>query len=175
MGWMNQLGGLLQQYTGLGAAQAPDTVHDDFDQLAQSAPQPALAEGLAEAFRSNQTPAFGNMVGQLFGQSNGSQRSGILNMLISTLGPSLVGQFLSRRGASGLGSLLSGGQTSITPEQAQQVPPEAIEELAAHAEKKDPSVIDTISNFYAEHPTLVKGLGAAALTVALAKIAQSQS
>jgi len=54
------------------------------------------------------------------------------------------------------------------------VPPEAVEELAAHAEKEDPSIIDSISNFYAEHPTLVKGLGAAALTVALAKIAQSQ-
>jgi hypothetical protein len=175
MGWMNQLGGLLEQYAGMGAAQAPNTVHDDFDQLAQSAPQPALANGLAAAFRSDQTPAFGSMVGQLFGQSNGNQRSGILNTLISTLGPSIVGQFLARRGASGLGSLLSGGQTSVTPEQAQQIPPEAIEELAAHAEKKDPSVIDTISNFYAEHPTLVKSLGAAALTVALAKIAQSQS
>jgi hypothetical protein len=172
---MNQLGGLLAQYAGVGAAQASDSVHDDFDQFAQSAPQPALADGLAAAFRSNQTPAFGNMVGQLFGRSNGDQRSGILNTLISALGPSIVSQFLARRGDSGLAGLLSGGQTSVSPEQAQQVPPEAVEELAAHAEKKDPSIIDTISGFYAEHPTLVKSLGAAALTVALAKIAQSQS
>jgi hypothetical protein len=172
---MNQLGGLLEQYAGLGAAEAPETVHDDFDQLAGSAPQSALANGLAAAFRSDQTPAFGNMLGQLFGQSNGAQRSSILNTLISTLGPSLVGQFLSGRGMGGLGSLLSGGQTSVTPEQAQQVPPEAVEELAAHAEQRDPSIIDSISHFYAEHPTLIKGLGAAALTVALAKIAQSQS
>lgn len=174
MGWMNQLGGLLEQYAGMGAAQAPTTVHDDFDQIAQSAPQSALANGLAAAFRSDQTPAFGSMLSQLFGQSNGDQRSGILNSLIATLGPSLVGQFLSRRGASGLGGLLSGGQTSVTPEQAQQVPTEAIEELATHAEKKDPSIIETISGLYAEHPTLIKSLGAAALTVALAKIAQSQ-
>lgn len=30
MGLMDQLGGLLQQYAGAGAAQAPSTVHDDF-------------------------------------------------------------------------------------------------------------------------------------------------
>jgi hypothetical protein len=174
MGWMDQLGGLLEQYSGAGAAEAPSTVHDDFDQLAGAAPQSAIANGLAAAFRSDQTPAFGSMLGQLFGQSNGSQRSSILNTLIATLGPSLVGQFLSRYGVGGLGGLLGGGQTSVTPEQAQQVPPEAIEEMAAHAEQKDPSIIDSISHFYAEHPTLVKGLGAAALTIALAKIAQSQ-
>jgi hypothetical protein len=174
MGWMDQLGGLLDQYSGIGTSQAPNTVHDDFDQLAGAAPQSALANGLAAAFRSDQTPAFGTMLGQLFGQSNGAQRSGILNTLIATLGPNLVGQFLSNRGLGGLGSMLGGGQTSVTPEQAQQVPPEAVEELAAHAEQKDPSIIDSISHFYAEHPTLIKGLGAAALTVALAKIAQSQ-
>ena len=175
MNWMNELGGLLEQYTGAGTAQAPDTVHDDFDQVAQSAPQSALADGLAEAFRSDQTPAFGSMLGKLFGQSNGTQRSSILNTLLATLGPTLVAQFFSRRGASGLGGLLSGGQTSVTPEQAEQIPPETVEELAAHAEQKDPSIIDRISGFYAEHPTLIKSLGGAALAIALSKIAQSQS
>lgn len=35
-------------------------------------------------------------------------------------------------------------------------------------------MIDQVSKFYAEHPTLVKTLGAAALTIALTKIAQRQ-
>jgi hypothetical protein len=65
-------------------------------------------------------------------------------------------------------------QTEVTPEQAEQIPAGAVEEIAAQAEKKDPSVIDQVSNFYAEHPTLVKTLGAAALTIALTKIAQRQ-
>jgi hypothetical protein len=34
---MEQLDGVLQQYAGAATAQAPGTVHDDFDQIAQSA------------------------------------------------------------------------------------------------------------------------------------------
>lgn len=174
MDWMNQLSGILQQYSGAQATQAPDTVHDDFDQLAQTAPQSALADGLAAAFRSNQTPAFGQMVAQLFANAGGQQRAGILNTLISTLGPTIAAQLFSQGGASGLAGLLSGGQREVTPEQAAQVSPEAVRTLAEQAETKDPSIIDQVSNFYAEHPTLVKTLGAAALTIALAKLAERQ-
>ena len=175
MDWMNQLGGILQQYNGAQPNQAPDTVDNDFDQFAQAAPQSAMADGLAAAFRSDQTPPFGNMVAQLFGQSNGHQRASILNTLIAAVGPTIISQVLSRSGSgSGLAGLLSGGQREITPEQAEQIPPEAVQQVAAEAEKKDPSVIDMISNVYAEQPTLIKTLGGAALTIALAKIAQRQ-
>ena len=174
MDWMNQIGNILQQYGGAQANQAPDTVDDDFDQFAQAAPKSAMADGLAEAFRSNQTEPFPNMLAQLFGQSNGQQRAGILNMLIGALGPAVLSQVLSRAGGGGLGGLLGGGQQQITPEQAEQIPPEAIQQAAEEAEKRDPSVIDQISDFYAQQPALVKTLGAAALTVALAKIAQRQ-
>ena len=172
MDWMNQLGGLLQQYTGQG--QAPQSVHDDFDQVAQAAPQSAIAEGLAEAFRSDQTPPFGQMVAQLFGQSNGQQRAGILNTLIAAAGPTIAAQMLSRGGASGLAGILGGGQTQVTPEQAAQVSPESVGEIATHAQQQDPSIIDQVSNIYAAHPTLVKTLGGAALAIALARIAQRQ-
>ncbi len=181
MDWMNQLSGVLQQYTGTAAAQAPTNVQDDFDQITQSAPRPALADGIAAAFRSEQTPDFGQMAAQLFSNSNGQQRAGILNTLIAAVGPMVLAQVLSRRAGAGGGAissligLLNGGQqTQVTPEQAQQIPAEAVQEIAAQAEKKDPSVIDQVSNFYAEHPTLVKTLGAAALTIALSQIAQRQ-
>ncbi|HEY6188355.1 MAG TPA: hypothetical protein VIW80_11775 [Pyrinomonadaceae bacterium] len=172
MDWMNQLSGILQQYNGAQPGQAPDTVHDDFDQFAQAAPQSALADGLAAAFRSNQTPAFSQMVAQLFGNASGQQRAGILNTLIATLGPTIAAQVFSQGGSSGLAGLLSGGQREVTPEQAEEVSPEAVREIAEHAERKDPSVVDQLSNFYAEHPTLIKTLGATALTIALAKLAQ---
>ena len=174
MSWLNQLGGMLNQYAGASAGQAPASVHDDFDQLAQTAPPATIADGLAAAFRSDQTPPFGQMIGQLFGQSNGHQRAGILNMLIGALGPTVVSQFLARRGG-GLAGMLGGGQSGLTPEQAQQVPPEAVEELATQAERRDPSIVDRLSGFYAEHPTLVKTLGGVALALALSKIAGSQS
>jgi len=46
--------------------------------------------------------------------------------------------------------------------------------LAAHAENANPSIVDSLSSFYAQHSSLVKTLGGAALTVALAKVAGRQ-
>ncbi len=190
MDWMNQLGGILQQYNGAQPNQAPDTVDDDFDQLAQQAPPSALSDGLAAAFRSDDTPEFGQMAANLFSNSGGQQQAGILNTLLRAAGPAILSQVLSRMGQSGggastsgggggLGGILEmlrgGGQTEVTPEQAQQIPPEAVEQIAQQAHDNDPSIIDRVSDFYAEHPTLIKSLGAAALTVALAKIAQRQN
>ncbi len=181
MDWMNQLSGVLQQYTGTAAAPASSDVHDDFDQIANSAPPTALADGLAAAFRSDQTPEFGQMAAQLFTNSSGQQRAGILNTLIRAAGPMIVSQILSRKGGSGgglsnlIGLLTGGQQAEVTPAQAEQIPAEAVQEIAAQAEKKDPSVIDQVSNFYAEHPTLVKTLGAAALAIALSQIAKRQT
>ena len=66
----------------------------------------------------------------------------------------------------------SGAQ--ITPEQAQKLSPEIVQQLATHAEKSNPSIVDSLSSFYAQHAGLVKTLGGAALTVALAKVAERQ-
>ncbi len=182
MDWMKELSGVLQQYNGAGAAPARTDVRDDFDQVAQTAPPAALADGLAAAFRSDETPEFGQMAAQLFNNSDGQQRAGILNTLLRTAGPLILSQILSRQtkpaggdGFSNLIDLLKGGnETEVTPEQAEQIPAGAIEEIAAQAEKEDPSVIDRVSQFYAEHPTLVKTLGAAALTIAVSQIAKRQ-
>jgi hypothetical protein len=185
MDLMNELSGLLQKYTGAQPDQAQDTVHDDFDQVAQAAPQPAVADGLAAAFRSDQTPNFGQMTSNLYNNSNPQQRAGLINTLIKYAGPAILSHVMSRgasntsggSGGGGLSTLINlfkGGQQEVTPEQAQQIPSEAVGQVAAQAEQHDPSIIDHISNFYSEHPTLVKSLGTAALTIALAKIAQRQ-
>ena len=58
------------------------TVEQDYSRVAPSAPQSHLASGLAEAFRSDETPPFGQMLGTLFSNSNGQQRAGILNQLL---------------------------------------------------------------------------------------------
>lgn len=176
MDWINQVSGILQQYQGAQADRTPDTVEDDFDNFTQAAPQSAVADGLAAAFRADQTPPFAQMLGGLFRQSDGQQRASILNTLISALGPAVVSQILSRAGGgSGLAGILGGGrQPQVTPEVAEQIPPEAVERVAQEAEQRDPSVVDMISNVYAQHPTLIKTLGGAALTIALAKIAQRQ-
>ncbi len=177
MNWMQQLGGLLQQYISDASVGASPDVTQDFERVAQTAPLSELADGLAAAFRSDRTPAFGDMVANLFSRSGGQQQAGLLNTLIAAAGPAFVSQVLSRSGGGGgsfLSHLLNQGETQIEPEQAKQISPQAVAEIAAQAEKQNPSIIDDISGFYAEHPTLVKTLGGAALTIALAKLAQRQ-
>jgi len=56
-------------------------------------------------------------------------------------------------------------QKQFTPQQAEQVSPEVVRQLAAHAEKADPWLIDKASAFYSEHLTLIKTMGGGALTV----------
>ena len=166
---LDQLSNVLKQYTG-GSNQNLANVSEHFDQVAQAAPQGAIAEGLSEVFRSNQTPAFGSLVGSLFSQSNGEQKAGMLNHLIGSLGPAALSNIA---GGGALANLL-GGATQITPQQAQNVPPELVEQMATHAEKADPSIVDRASSFYAQHPTLVKSLGGAALSMVLTRVAQRQ-
>jgi hypothetical protein len=67
---------------------------------------------------------------------------------------------------------MNGRKTEVTPEEAEQIEPEVVEEMAAEAEKKDPSIIDNVSDFYAQHPTLVKGLGAMALAFMMSRMAK---
>jgi hypothetical protein len=172
MDWMKQLGGLLGRYEGAGAANVPDSVHDDFDEVARHAPGDALGEGLAGAFRSNETPPFGQMVGQLFGNSPAGQRASILNSLLRSVGPGILGQILSRHGLGQAEREVQQGQ--VSPEVAQQIPPDAVREVAEQAEQKDPSIIDRIGQAYAQQPQIVKTLGKAALAVALAHMVQKQ-
>jgi hypothetical protein len=169
MSLFDQLGNVLKQYTG-GATQDAATATEHFDQVAQAAPQSLIAEGLSAAFRSQQTPAFGNLIGQLFGQSNGDQKAGMLNQLIQSVG---AGNLALVPGGAMLASLLAGG-SQITPQQAQNVSQEVVQQIATHAEKADPSIVDQASAFYAQHTTLVKTLGGAALSIALAKVAERQ-
>ena len=62
-----------------------------------------------------------------------------------------------------------------TPEVAQQVAPADVKQLADHAESADPNIIDKLSGFYAQHPTLVKGLGAAALATVMAHVSKQRN
>jgi hypothetical protein len=167
------LGNLLNQYLG-GAAGANQTqAHDDFDRVAQNAPPDVLARGVTGALRSDQTPPFPQMVSQMFGQSNPNQRAGMLNQILATLGPTVLAQ-LSNGGLGNLGNIFGGRTpTQVTPEQAEQISPEAVRELAEKAEQENPSIVDRMGDFYAQNPTLVKAIGGAALAIALGHMAQN--
>ena len=152
-----------------GASSAPQNAEQDFQQVAQHASPEHLAGGLSEAFRSNGASGFPQMVSSMFANSNGQQQAGILNHLIGALGPAA---------SSGiLGGLLgsNAGQTQIQPEQASQVSPEAVHQLANEAQKSNPSIVDQASSFYAQHPTLVQGLGAGALAMIMSHMSSRNS
>ena len=162
------LGNLLQQYMG-GASGADNTrAEQDFDRVSQEVPREQLAQGVTQALRSDQTPPFSQMVGQLFGNSNPDQRAGMLNQLLANIGPSVLA---SVAGGS-LGNLLGADQARVSPEQANQVSPEQVQELAAKAEQQNPGIVERMGDFYAEHPTLVKAIVGAALAIALGHMAQ---
>ena len=161
---------ILQQYTNTTAVPNPNIAHEHFDEVSRTAPPEILGQGVADAFRADNTPPFGEMVGQMFGQSNPQQQAGVLNQLLRSIGPGV----LSALGGGILGRMSAPSTTGVpqvTPEQASQVTPDQVQEIATRAEQHDPSVLDKIGGFYAEHPQLVKTLGSAALAIALAGVA----
>jgi hypothetical protein len=170
MDWSNALGNIIQKYTGGGAgtAAAPESVHDDFQQVAQSAPQDVKSDAIEQTFRSDQTPPFPQMVSSLFSHADDSRRAGLLNRLLGGMGP---GALTAIPGLAGLSSLLGGGQ-QVTPEQASRVSPDEVASLAAHAEKQNPGVVNQVSGFVAQHPDVMKALGGLALAVFMQHIAR---
>jgi hypothetical protein len=172
MGILDDLSEMMQGATRDKAGEGE--VGSAFDQAARSIPSSSLADGIAHAFRSDRTPAFEHMVSGLFSQSSGEQKAGILNQLLGALGSGGVTQALAGAGGlGGLAGLLAGG--TVTPQQAEQVPPEAMQALAQHAARKDPSILDQAASFYAQHPALVKTIGAGALAVLMSRLSASRS
>ena len=150
------LGSLLSQFTSIGTNASAT---DHFDKVAQSASPDLLSQGLSAMFHSDQTPPFGQMAGQLFGQANPNQQAGMLNQILASMGPGVLASLINGAKGSGLGSILGqltqGGTApaAITPDQASKLSPE-------------------LSGFYAQHAGLIKTLGGAALAIALAKMAE---
>jgi len=227
---------LLQQFGGGVSTQAPEgiDVEREFDHVAGQLPKDALAGGIAEAFRSDQTPPFANMLGGLFGNSGGSQQTSVLNILLSVVGPVLMQRMMGGGGASSsggvggssdalgsiLGSVLGGGSSGqvsrggggiedllgsvlggsgsgmggggglqsvlgqilgggggmreLSEMDASQFSPDEVQALAEEAQRQDPSVVDRLSELFAENPGVVRSLGSDSLALALSKIAQSQ-
>lgn len=174
MDWLRQAGGLLDKYADADEDADWETAGEDLENVARTAPKPALAEGLAQMLRSGSTVPFARIVEQVYGGANSQQRAGLLNILIGAIGPALSGQLLGERGLPALGALFSQGKSEVTPEEADQVPGEAVRELAEQAEGQSPSVIERVGGFLADHVGLAKGLDSSAVTAALAHIARQR-
>jgi hypothetical protein len=136
---------VLNQYQD--PARMPPQAGQDFESVASEIPPHELSHGLEEAFRSEQTPPFEQMVRQLFEHSNSDQRAGLLDLF--------------RREAP----------QAASPGTAVDAPPGRVQEMAAEAAKANPSIMQRVSQFYAEHPQVVQMLGNAALAVVMNRVA----
>jgi hypothetical protein len=157
-------------------AQAPHAdVEQHFEQAAEQARPEDVGQGVAAALRSDATPPFGQTVGNLFGRSDPQQQAGVLNQLIQSLGSgafsgmagSILGKVLGDRGPGE-------PPPTITPSQASTLSPTDVATIATNAQSQDDSVIDRLGAFYAQHPTLVKSIGAAGLALALGHMRSKQ-
>ena len=153
----------------------PTDTQQDFDEVARQVPAEALGGGIADAFRSDKTPDFGQMAASLFGGSNGQQQAGLLGQLIKSVGPAL----LSSVAGGALGRLLQGragakdGSATaqdISETDASQLSTDQVREIATEAQRQDPGVLDRVGAYYAQHPEVVKVLGGAALAIALGQV-----
>jgi hypothetical protein len=168
MDWINQVRGILGKYVdrqpqvpagvqpGVAHDSDPSTVERDFSELLKRVPRDSFVTALAAAFRSDETPPFGQMVARVFSQSKDEQKAGVLNQLLA-INPSEASdellRFLSSR--------------NITPDEAKSVQPGQVERIAGEAARKDPGVVDRIAGYYLDHPNLLKTLGSGPLASAI--------
>ena len=162
MGLLDDVTGMLSQYA-TGSAPAGDmAVH--FDQLTQSVDPSTVAQGIAAAMRSSDTPPFAQLVSNLFANGNPDQKLAMLTTLLSAVPAEQRARLTAL--IPGLGNVSTGTTSPNT------LPPSSVQALAEKIEQHDSGIIEKMSELYAAHPTLVKTLGSAAMMIAMRKIAQ---
>lgn len=166
MSWMQQVSEFIGNYANTNASESGvinnEIVENHYDRVARVAPQATISSGLSEAFQSDRTPPLAEMLGNLFNHSSDSQKAGVLNELVQSAGPSI----LSRLG-------ITPTTQTVSPSVANTVSPTTLQNAVTGIENNSPGLIGAISSFYSQHPDLVKRLGGVALTIAMAKMANS--
>jgi hypothetical protein len=71
-----------------------------------------------------------------------------------------------------LGQAADACAPQVTPEQANQIPQGAIEELANHAQQNNPGIVEEASQFYSQHPGLISALGSDAAAMMMRHFSQ---
>lgn len=164
---------VLNQYAH--ADRPPPNVFDDFDQVASEADPDDLTQGLTEAFESDETPPFEQMLGQLYERSDENTRAGVLNEILGSLGGGAAGGLGGAIAGGVLGNVLrrmGDGRPHVSASDARAIPAQDIQLAAAEARRRNPGVVEKVSRFYARNPRLVQVLGQAALGVLMRGMAR---
>ncbi len=161
MAFMDQIGGLLQQYSQ-GVAVPREQARQDYDRIAEAVPPGVLASVIGPALSSLGAPQVEERVRNSATEMSEPVRGQFVQQLLGAL----------TGGGVNLPAVL--GQLGISPRVAQQpqaATPEDVGKLAAHVQQTRPDLFNQAMSFFKDHPMLVKVLGA----VAVAKIAQHLS
>jgi len=160
MGVLDQLGGMLEQYTS-GNNVTREQAHNDYDRIAATVPKDVLASSIGPALSSLGSDQVRERVRNSAGEMSSSQRGSFLTTLLN-----------SAAGGGGIASMLQ--SLGVNPSVAQQpdtASPDDVAKVATHVHDTRPDAFNQAMGFFSEHPTLVKVLG----TIAIAKIAQHLS
>ena len=154
---------VLQQI--INSARAPEP--HQIDQITREASRDDLKSSVGEALRSKETPQLSQIVADMFERASPQDRADILNTLVEKLGPGAL--------AGVAGGALAGHEganaPAVTVDKATTITPDQVRDVVTTARRADePGVFDRVSDFYAQHPDLVKTLGAGALMIALARM-----
>lgn len=158
---------ILAQYANQAAAPPQAAAHEDYAAVAAQAPPDVLGGGIAQALQSEQAGSFASSIEKLFENSNPQQRTGLLSELVRAAGPAILSSV-----AGGALSHLGQPGAAVAPSDADAVTPSQAGELAAAARRNDPGIVSRVGSFYAQHPMVVKALGAAALAIAMNHMAR---
>jgi len=162
MGFMDQIGGLLNQYTGGGGPYSQAEAAEHYDQIHQAVPTDLLGSIIGPALGALSTDHVQDRIYDSAQAMQPAQRAGFLESLLGAFQsscaniPALLAQL-------GINQAVASNPYNATPEE--------VAKLAAHAHENNPSVLQQAMSFYAQHPTLVKMLG----TMAIASIAKNLS
>jgi hypothetical protein len=153
MGWQDLIGGVLNQFTGSAAAPGQDP-HAQYDQLSSIVPSSVIGSVIG--------PALGSMATQEVTQHLLGSANAMNPEQRGTLFSTLLSGFTSQGtdASSLLGSLGISPGVAADPQSASA---QDVAALAAHAHENAPDVFHKAMEFYSEHPTLVKTLGAVAV------------
>ncbi|MGE5488052.1 MAG: hypothetical protein ACM3ZB_09580 [bacterium] len=170
MKWLNLLGKYMDRQPA-GGVKNPGyrhvggevMVHRDFDEVVRRAPRSALAEALAIAIRSKQTPSFGESVARLFARANPQQRAAMLNMVLTVVPDSVRGD---------LAGMFSRNR-EVRPEDTNGLTPDLVRQVSEVAVRKDQSIVDRMAEYLSEYPSLVKNLDIATLAFTMATVGEN--
>jgi hypothetical protein len=164
MGYMNMIGGLLEQYAG-GQSPERQQAFDHYDQIHQSVPSGLLGSVIGPALSSLGGSEVQQRVCNSAGQMSPEQRGGLMQSLLGGLTSS---------GENPMSLLQGLGMRQSLADNPNDASPEEVAQLAAHAHETNPGVFGEAMSFYSEHPALVKALGSVAIGAIAKELFQRQ-